>query len=451
MVTGDLTNSLIAYEEAYKGVENRGLIYDLNKSVLLRLSGAQNIRSSSESLIRAEAQLDNWMEEAQNHLRKTANELSTYLFSGKTTNAYEPKDFEKSLIGFNLTLNHMLEGRIDLAMVSAKKTAERETVIAQFNERKVLAIQEKESIERRRGAQVFSSVTAINGYPVNLIDSAEVRLLRNSYQSAAAHYLAGFIFEANNEPGLAAPGYRLALELKPSNPLFAKSLADLDQKITRTNLENNKAEVLIILETGSVPRLFTHRTNISFSTRKGPRIVTIRLPTVSQPINSFRPNSVRLGGQLVLMHEAVNLDAMVRRQLKDDMPGHVLKATTQAIVQILSQEAAQAAAERNSSDNGGPAGIFAALAVGVALSVGDADTRMWSTLPSRIWMGRVELPKGIMELVVPTPNGPTTERVNLERDYQVVHIRTLGSRAIVTSSGDQNIPTSDPRVAWASH
>lgn len=450
-MSGDIDSSLNSYEEAHKQVEVKDVIYDLNKSVLLRLGGKHNLSKSTDGLNRADTVVDNWMAAARVNLSKDTNEFATYLLANKSRNTYEPKDYEKSFISYNLALNHFLDGRADLAMVSAKKMAERETVITRFNEKRVVAIQDRESKEKGKGDQVFSSVNEINGYPVNLLDSAEVSSLKNSYQNAAVHYLAGFIFESNGEPSLAAPGYRQALELKPGNALFAKSLADVDNKSTASNVDRATADVLVVLETGNVPRLSTHRSNITFNTKKGPRIVTIRLPTIGQALNTFKPNSVKIGSQVVGLHEAVNVDAMARKQLKDDMPGHVLKATTQAIIQIVAQEAAQAAAEKNKKNNNGAGGIFAALAVGAALSAGDADTRMWSSLPGRVWMGRAVLPKGTSQLVVPTPTGPHTVEVNIARNYQIVHVRTLGPRAIVTSQGGVDIFQSDPILAWATH
>ena len=49
--------------------------------------------------------------------------------------------------------------------------------------------------------------------------------LKNGYQSALSHYLAGFVYESLGEPSLAAPGYRLANELQPDHPLSKRRCA----------------------------------------------------------------------------------------------------------------------------------------------------------------------------------------------------------------------------------
>jgi hypothetical protein len=65
--------------------------------------------------------------------------------------------------------------------------------------------------------------TELNGYPVETLNDPEVLALKNGYQNALSHYLAGFLYEALNESGLAAPGYRKAIELRPGVPCLKKA------------------------------------------------------------------------------------------------------------------------------------------------------------------------------------------------------------------------------------
>jgi hypothetical protein len=305
------------------------------------------------------------------------------------------------------------------------------------NEKKLVAVKEKVESESRKNSQITSRADNIGGYPVNLYELPEVNALKNAYQNAAAHYLAGFMFEMQGESGMAAPGYRLAVELRPDNEVFAKSLASLDRKISENTAAKKTSEVLVVYETGSVPRISSFKTSQPFMTRKGPRIVTITLPKIeAQMPPPFVPAGISMGMQSVQLSQAVSVDALARRQLKDDMPGYVTKATTQAIVQLIAQEVAQAAMEnknnKNNKNNG--AAMFAALAAGMAMSVGDADVRMWSTLPGFIYMGRVEVPKGKNVVTIPTPLGPQSYEIDATKNYHVVHIRLLGNRVVLRSS-----------------
>lgn len=73
--------------------------------------------------------------------------------------------------------------------------------------------------------------------------------LKNSYQSAFSHYLAGFVYEALGERGLAAPGYRKAAELRPETPLLEQALLDLDSPPP----EADESEVLVVIQSGFAP------------------------------------------------------------------------------------------------------------------------------------------------------------------------------------------------------
>ena len=432
--SGDVQGSLIGLEDTHKDIKEKDVPYFLDKTTLLQLNGKQNSSASIENLRQADRVVDDWMSQAKLNLGKTSAEVFSFMFAAGPKNTYQPKDYEKSMISFNLAVTHFLDKQYDNARVAAKKLAERETVIDRINELKIQSIKDKEGKDRANNPQASSSINSVNGYPVNLINSPEVNSLKNSYQNAASHYLAGFMFEMQGDQGLAAPGYRIATELKPNVPLFSRSLAELDKKISQNNSAKNTSEVLFIVEAGMIPRISTHKSNMTFNTRKGPRIVTLSLPVIEQPfIPNFVPASLGINSTTVPISQVVNLDAMSRRQLRDDMPAYVLKATTQAFAQILAQEAAQAAAEKNNKNNNNGAGMFAAILVGVAMSAGDVDARSWSSLPGYIYMGRVEIPKGKTSIAIPTPVGMQNVEFDASENYHIVRVRYLGNKAYVSN------------------
>lgn len=431
---GDVPMALTILEEANKNEKEKDTPYYLNKGEITKYLGVQNLSESSTSLLRADSVVQDWQSKASINLAKNTGDFLNYFFASIGSNStYEPKDYEKSLLSYNLALNHILAGRWDLASVEAKKMAERETIINRLHEKSVAALDAKENDNRKNRVQSYSRIDNINGYPVNLINSPEISGLKNAYQNAAAHYLAGYIFEQQSDAGMAAPGYRTALELKPNNGLFELSLGLLDKNIetTRKGARSN-SDVLVIVETGSIPRINSHKSNIPFNTPQGVKIVAFNLPVIESPTPTFNPGSVRLGPQNIILYQAANLDAMSRRQLKDDMPGYLLKASTQAITQLVAQAAAQAAAAKNNNQG---AGLLASLAVGMALSVGSADVRQWSTLPSSIFMGRATVAKGENNFSIPTPSGNFTVPLQVGQDYQIVHVRMLGPRAVVSTMG----------------
>ena len=433
--SGDVVSSLAILEDANQDIKEKDLPYFLDKGTLLSLIGPDSKKSISAHKV-ADASVEDWVTNATSSLSKNANDFFNYAFASSGKNKYQLKDYEKSLLSFDLALSQFLVGDFDAARVEAKKLSEREKLIERVNEKKMAAIKEKVDSESKANPQVTSRPESIGGYPVNLYDLPEVNALKNAYQNAAAHYLAGFMFEMQGEAGMAAPGYRLAYELRPDNEVFGKSLANLDRKVAENNGDKKTSDVLIVYETGSVPRISSFKNNMTFMTRKGPRVVTITLPKIEQQSPPpFVPGGISVGAQQVRLSQAVSVDALARRQLKDDMPGYVAKATTQAIVQIIAQEAAQAALEKNNknSQNNGLA-MLGALAAGMAMSAGDADVRMWTALPGYIYMGRVEVPKGKNVVTIPTPQGPNMFEIDATKNYHVVHVRLLGNRAILRNS-----------------
>ena len=432
---GDAATSLAVLEDANRDIKEKDIPYYLDKGTLLKFVAPDAKKSIDEYKV-ADASVDDWVTNATSSLSKSTNDFFNYAFAASSKNKYQLKDYEKSLLSFDLALSEFLIGDFDAARVEAKKLTEREKLIEQVNEKKLAAIKDKVESERKTNPQVTSRPESIGGYPVNLYDLPEVNALKNAYQNAAAHYLAGFMFEMQGEGGMAAPGYRLALELKPDNAVFAQSLADLDRKISENNNAKKTSEVLVVYETGYVPRISSFKTNMSFPTRKGPRLVTITLPQIEpRAAHAFVPPTISVGQQQVRLAQAVSVDSLARRQLKDDMPGHVAKAMTQAIAQLIAQEAAQAAVEKNNKNNqNNGLGMLAALAAGVALSAGDADVRMWTALPGYIFVGRVEVPKGKNLVTIPTPIGPKTFEVDAAKNYHLLHVRLIGNQAILRSS-----------------
>ena len=128
-----------------------------------------------------------------------------------------------------------------------------------------------------------------------------------------------------------------------------------------------------------------------------------------------------------------NVDAMVRRNLKDEMPGYVLRATSRAIASLIAQAAAQ-----NARGNNNPAGSLAGLFTGLALqAINVADVRHWSTLPAHIYLARAKLPDGERILSYATPSGAVRNApIVLSPGYNIVYLRMFHDRASLLTSND---------------
>lgn len=143
-----------------------------------------------------------------------------------------------------MALNLLALNDFDGARTEIKKTHEREAVIADLRDKEYL---KRENEAERQG--VTTQIKDLRGYPVEALDAPEVVGLKNSYQSAFSHYLAGFVYEALGEKDLAAPGYRKAAELRPNTPLLEQALLDLD----KSKVGADETDVLIVVQSGLAP------------------------------------------------------------------------------------------------------------------------------------------------------------------------------------------------------
>ena len=156
------------------------------------------------------------------------------------------------------------------ARVAIKQTHELEAVIAELRAKQLRG--------GRGGCEEAGARTSfkeLNGYPVQSIDNPAVNALRNSYQSALSHYLAGFVYESLGEPSLAAPGYRLANELQPNQPLLEEALRGLDQRVAAP--DDGMTDVLFVIGTGTAPALQSRQFSLPVLVRA--QLVLFRSPS----------------------------------------------------------------------------------------------------------------------------------------------------------------------------
>ena len=146
-----------------------------------------------------------------------------------------------------MAMNRLSQGDLDTARVDIKRTHEREAIIAEVRAKQTLAAEEE---AKAKGAQVQSA--ELKGYPVETLNDPEVLALKNGYQNALSHYLSGFVYEALNEPSLAAPGYRQAIQLRPGSEMLEAGLKGLDER-RGVQRKNGATDVLFVIESGTAP------------------------------------------------------------------------------------------------------------------------------------------------------------------------------------------------------
>ena len=457
---GDLQNTNAAITGAFK---DKNTLYYLELGSVQRLQGPGQIQNSTDNLLQADRQVEQWSLDTSEKMKRSFFNTSAYVLSEGFSSNYDPKPYEITLLSQTLALNHLSQGHWNDAMVEAKKMAQREKVIEQLIESKVAGVSKAQQDQQANPntQAVTSRIEDINGYPVNLLDDEETRNLKNSYQNPAAYYLSGFIHESQGEASLAAPGYRLAIELQPSVNFFKTSIAKLDSNIAN-QAKKSFADTLIIVDTGYMPKITPHRISQSFNFGGSPKLVTLTFPVIEKSTDRYTPTMVQLGDRTANLELVANIDSMARRNLKDEMPAYVLRASTRALISLAAQYAADQAAQQaanknnrnNQNNNNGTAAIIGAIAsmiTGYSLqAINVTDVRHWSTLPAQTYMARMGLPIGPVQLKYALPSGVIqTQTVNLVGGYNVIYIRMFRNKASVLTSNDPAAVPAKPVLAPA--
>lgn len=389
--------------------ERAGLLYNLERGELLRLN--KQYPESTQAFLKADALVNEWEQTAKTDPSKLLGKLGAALISERLSD-YEGQDYEKVWLTTRLALNHLAQGETDNARADIKRTHEREAVIAEFRAKSVAAA---EADAKAKG--VASTGKELNGYPVETINDPAVLKLKNSYSNALSHYLAGFLYEVLNEPGLAAPGYRKAIELKPDTPLLDEGLRGLDTRTSFTHKKHKKmTDVLFVVEAGNAParkpQAFTIPVPID-----GMQTLSISYPVIA-PSTDAPLSLLAANGQKLKLENVVDVNVMARRALKDDMPGMVVRGITRAIAKSVLQH--------QLSDHGGMFGQIVGMAASVYTE--QADDRMWRMLPGRVYVARGYLPPGTYQLQI--DGRDLGESVTVGGQYALIPIRLYESKAI---------------------
>ena len=427
--TGGIPAALQALEASATSPEQKAaMLYNMERGELLRLDRKYN--ESTLAFLLADAKVKEWEEAAKTNPEKLLSTLGAATISERLK-VYEGQDYEKVWLTTRLALNRVAAGDMDSARVDIKRTHEREAVIAEFRAKETSAAEEE---AKAKGAK--STGKEINGYPVDTLNDPEVLALKNGYQNALSHYLAGFLYEVLNEPGLAAPGYRKAIELKPETGVLEEGLRGLDDRTSFTHKRRQRmTDVLFVVEAGDAPARKPKGFSLPVPVGNRIRTVSISYPTIepsSDPVLSI----LSVAGRDFKLEKVVDVNVMARRALRDEMPGMVFRGVTRAIVKGAMQEELE--------KRGGLLGAVIGTVASVVTE--QADDRLWRMLPGRVYVARGYLPEGDHKVVV---NGRDMNiNVKVGGQYALVPLRLYNQGVVVGDVGNfGNLAAMAPAVA----
>lgn len=400
---------------------DKDLLYYLELGMLQRLGGRyeESQKAWKAANARIEAAGAGGLAEVSSFMRGVA----AYTISDKLR-AYPGHDYEKVMLLTYMALNHLANNDYDGARVAIKQAHELEAQIAEARAKQYAEVEES---ARKRGAR--TSFKELNGYPIETIDTPEVNALRNGYQSALSHYLAGFVYEALGEPSLAAPGYRLANELQPGQPLLEEALRGLDERIAG-GPDDGMTDLLVIVGTGSAPAIQSRQFMLPVFIDNRMILIANAFPVMSATSCAPPPTELALDGQSFPVARITSIDLMARRRLMDDMPAIMLRATIRSATSATLQYQAQRAADREHS---AAMAIAAGIVTVGSIVLASADDRTWRALPSEVAITRARMPRGVHTITLRTPEGARSASVSVSERYAVVDLRLLRHQLFVSA------------------
>ena len=402
--TGGIPAALAQLEASAKSEDDKtALLYNLERGELLRMD--RRYEDSTNAFLLADIKVKEWEETAKTNPSKLMGTVGAALISERLKN-YEGQDYEKVWLTTRLAMNRVALGDFENARVDIKRTHEREAIIAEFRSKETVAAEEE---AKSKGATAGGK--ELNGYPVETLNDPEVLALKNGYQNALSHYLAGFMYEVLGESGLAAPGYRKAIELKPETGVLEEGLRGLDNRTSFTwKRRQRMTDVLFVVEAGDAPARKPKAFTIPVPTGRGMVTASISYPVI-EPSTDPLLTTLSAAGTDLKLEKVVDVNVMARRALKDEMPGMVLRGVTRAIAKGVMQNELQ----KGGGLVGGLIGAVASAATEVA------DDRMWRMLPGRVYIARGYLPPG--EHVVTVNGRALPDPVKIDGQYALVPLR----------------------------
>ncbi|WP_085655878.1 COG3014 family protein [Pseudomonas sp. B11(2017)] len=412
LMMGNLDNALYLIERNNPW-EDKDLLYYFEKGAILSLGNAlpesqATWRSADQMIVRREEAVPSAPVKLLNRFYK---EMGMMLVNDKLQR-YDGYDYEKVMLTAQMALNQLAMNDFDGARADIKKTHERETLIASQRERQY---EEVENQAKAQGTRLHYK--DLQGYPVTTLEAPAVIELKNGYQSAFSHYLAGFTYEALGERTLAAPGYRQAIELRPNLPFLEQALRNLDKPPAKAG----ESDVLIVVQSGLAPARASVTVPIPVRLNENLVIVApISFPVMIPDAVTPKFDHLTVDGRKRSLAQVNSVTDMAVRTLRDDMPAIISAAMFRANMAAIGQANEN---ERNPAK--------ASLTVTAKDPFEEADTRTWRTLPDKTLVARLRLKKGEHTLVLPNAKRTPPITVRIDQDHQVINLRAFGDLAFI--------------------
>jgi len=332
-------------------------------------------------------------------------------------------------------LNHLFLGKPDAASVEARRAVFAQDAIAEKYGKEV------QDARVSAEAKQTNSLGAVDAQMQGMAPVLE--MTRSSFENGVAWYLSGVLLESQADIGNAAVAFRKAWELSPGNPYvqkdFLRVLRTQDTELFKRlseqasvdpkTLARNKTEIILFIEEAFVPQ--RQSVKIPIPVPGVNTLTSVDFPLYQAP--AYVPMALELREKdrtIGMSALALSVQSLAYRDLKEKIPGIVVRNVTRVATQI----AAQAAVNASGNDYAKAAVLL--MNAGKTLLT-RADTRAWYTLPMTVQLYRGGVSPGAHTFELRNQVTGFVTRVPVtvaEGETRIVWIADLGGNARVATA-----------------
>lgn len=435
IITGCANNPLKSYKQttdsrfqqissgnllaAMQAESTNDVLFNMEYGTLLRIN--QDYESSNRYFTIAQSSIDAWVTSWSNTTAGQIGKTTMSMLINDSVNDYDPKSYEKTFLPTMHALNNADLNNLDNARIEIKKMYQTEIALENYNQYMYNQAQTEAANYQKDKQQsnLYSQIT--QKYDFKDINSPEVLALKNSYQNAFSHYLAGFIFEALNEPSLARPGYVKAGQLQPTSKLIQQSIDNIDKN---KRPAKGYTDLLIVEEVGHAPLVKSNQINIPFNISMGannascPVVLNVFYPSLIPDTINNSSYTINFDNNYLNPERFTDVDLMAARAIKDDIPRITARNIAAAVRNIATTQASCSA--------GGNLGSLLNLTANIGgILLDNIDERNWNLLPSKINVSRTTVGYGKHTISVNVNGTNYTKTIELNQPYQIITFRIL--------------------------
>ena len=370
------------------------VIWRLEQGAALRAAG--QYKESTTAFEAAEEKINKYDEAAK---VKVGGEALA-LMSNQAQLPYEGRAYDKIMLNTYKALNYLQMGEQEKARVEFIRAQQRQDEAVELNKARVEKA-EAQLVKEKEEKKFDPDKTKKDPKFKAKFDGAYAFLEKYEsqakYKNAAAVYLYGLFFMAASTGSadweLAKHSFDEVSGMVGESNLPATKFMQEEKDLLESIMAGKpvRPTTYVIFETGRAPIRDQIRIDLPLfivGARNVP-YVGAAFPTLKLQdghLSCLEVTSGEIKASTVLL---VNMDSIVGREFKDELPTII----TKTMVSTLAKAAAAYAVNQAASQQSDMAGLFAKLGTAIAqAAVNIADTRTWTTLPKEFQVCRVATP-----------------------------------------------------------